>query len=265
MKLPPECRRRYHHRWVLVQTIALVLAYMTADQAAMVMSGLPADLQRDLAMRLAVMDRTSPEVVAQVLEKQRPGDVTTTMRKAARPGTVYLVGGGPGDAGLLTLRGAALLASCDLVAYDHLAPKEVLDLVPASAERICVGKRKGRASWRQEEINWLLRCHHSDEVHEIDVRTIEFLSMVDRKLGGNHGFHVISGYRSPAYNEWLRQAGRGVAKRSLHLEGRAIDVRIPGVPLANLRRAALSLEYGGVGYYPRTDFVHLDSGRIRTW
>lgn len=116
-----------------------------------------------------------------------------------------------------------------------------------------------------DEINWLLRCHYADEVHEIDVRTIEFLSMVDQRLGGNHDFHVISGYRSPAYNERLRQEGRGVAKRSLHLAGRAVDVRIPGVRLPLLQRAALSLKYGGVGYYPRSDFVHLDSGQFRTW
>jgi len=116
-----------------------------------------------------------------------------------------------------------------------------------------------------DEINWLLRCHYSDEVHEIDVRTIEFLSLVDRKLGGNSDFHVISGYRSPAYNEMLRREGGGVAKHSLHLEGKAIDVRVPGVKLGNLRRAALSLQYGGVGYYPRSEFVHLDSGQYRTW
>jgi uncharacterized protein YcbK (DUF882 family) len=116
-----------------------------------------------------------------------------------------------------------------------------------------------------DEINWLLRCHHSDEVHEIDVRTIEFLSMVDRKLGGKRDFHVISGYRSPAYNESLRQKGRGVAKHSLHIEGKAVDIRVPGVKLSNLRRAAMSLQYGGVGYYPSTGFVHLDSGNFRTW
>jgi uncharacterized protein YcbK (DUF882 family) len=116
-----------------------------------------------------------------------------------------------------------------------------------------------------DEINWLLRCHHTNEVCEIDVRTIEFLSLVDRKIGGNRDFHVISGYRSPLYNERLRQQGRGVAKRSLHLEGRAIDVRVPGVQLTTLRRAALSLECGGVGYYPSSDFVHLDSGQFRTW
>jgi uncharacterized protein YcbK (DUF882 family) len=89
--------------------------------------------------------------------------------------------------------------------------------------------------------------------------------MVDRKLGGKRDFHVISGYRSPAYNESLRQKGRGVAKHSLHIEGKAVDIRVPGVKLSNLRRAALSLQYGGVGYYPSTGFVHLDSGNFRTW
>lgn len=115
------------------------------------------------------------------------------------------------------------------------------------------------------DISWLLRCHHTDEMCEIDVRTIEFLSMVDQRLGGNHQFHVISGYRSPVYNERLRQQGGGVAKRSLHLEGKAIDIRIPRVRLADLKRTALSLKYGGVGYYPKSDFVHLDSGNFRTW
>lgn len=115
------------------------------------------------------------------------------------------------------------------------------------------------------DISWLLRCHQTDEVCEIDVRTIEFLNMVDQRLGGNHQFHVLSGYRSPSYNERLRQQGRGVAKHSLHLEGKAIDIRIPRVNLSNLRRAALGLKYGGVGYYPKTGFVHLDSGDFRTW
>jgi len=116
-----------------------------------------------------------------------------------------------------------------------------------------------------EEINWLLRCHHNDEVREIDIRTIEYLNLLDRKLGGENEIHVISAYRSPAYNDMLRRNGSGVAKNSLHLEGRAIDIRIPGVKLSALRRAALNLEYGGVGYYPRSQFVHLDSGQFRTW
>lgn len=116
-----------------------------------------------------------------------------------------------------------------------------------------------------DELNWLLRCHYTDEIHPIDLRTIEHLNLVDQRLGGGHEIHVISGYRSPAYNELLRRQGRNVAKRSLHLDGRAIDIRIPKVKLAKLRHAALELELGGVGYYPRTDFVHLDSGAFRTW
>lgn len=116
------------------------------------------------------------------------------------------------------------------------------------------------------EINWLMRCHYSNEVHKIDIRTIEFLCQVDQRLGGNHEIHVISGYRSPAYNELLRREGKGgVAKHSLHLEGKAIDLRMPTVGLSTLRRAAMSLKFGGVGYYPRTEFVHLDSGQFRTW
>jgi uncharacterized protein YcbK (DUF882 family) len=79
-------------------------------------------------------------------------------------------------------------------------------------------------------------------------------------------YEVISGFRGSATNQHLKQTrGGGVAQRSLHLEGRAIDVRLPGVPLAELRDAALALKGGGVGYYPRDNFVHLDTGRVRAW
>ncbi|HZR45724.1 MAG TPA: DUF882 domain-containing protein, partial [Candidatus Manganitrophaceae bacterium] len=77
--------------------------------------------------------------------------------------------------------------------------------------------------------------------------------------------HVISGYRSPEYNALLIREGRGAAKKSLHLQGKAIDIRIPAVGLDILRKTALSLEYGGVGYYPQSGFVHLDSGAVRFW
>ncbi|MDR7420471.1 MAG: DUF882 domain-containing protein [Armatimonadota bacterium] len=114
-------------------------------------------------------------------------------------------------------------------------------------------------------IDRLLRCHYSGRVASIDVRLIEFLHAVDRQLGGPHHIHVVSGYRSPEYNEWLIRHGRGAAKNSLHVEGKAVDIRIPDVGLDALRRAAQSLGYGGVGYYPRPGFVHLDSGRPRLW
>ena len=82
---------------------------------------------------------------------------------------------------------------------------------------------------------------------------------------GSKPFHVISGYRSPATNAMLHARSGGVATRSLHMSGQAIDIRMPGVPLATLHRAARSLQAGGVGYYPRSEFVHVDTGRVRAW
>ena len=78
-------------------------------------------------------------------------------------------------------------------------------------------------------------------------------------------FEIISGYRSAASNAMLRRASTGVAKRSLHTQGRAIDVRLTDIDTARLRDAALALELGGVGYYRKSDFVHLDTGRVRSW
>ena len=79
-------------------------------------------------------------------------------------------------------------------------------------------------------------------------------------------YEIISGYRSPATNEKLRQTGGGgVARRSLHMDGRAIDVRLAGCRLSQLRDLALAMNAGGVGYYPTSAFVHLDTGRVRSW
>lgn len=115
------------------------------------------------------------------------------------------------------------------------------------------------------EINWLLRCHFTNEQHPIDIQTLDFLDLVNTRLGCDNEIHVISGYRSPEYNNRLRSLGRKVAKHSLHLEGRALDIRIPGTSLSSLQRVALSLRLGGVGYYPNGNFVHIDSGAFRTW
>jgi uncharacterized protein YcbK (DUF882 family) len=100
----------------------------------------------------------------------------------------------------------------------------------------------------------------------MDPQIYDQLYRVQQLLGSKRPFEVISGYRCPATNANLRQTrSGGVAKRSLHMEGRAIDVRLPGVPLAELHEAALSLRGGGVGFYPRDQFVHLDTGRVRNW
>ena len=113
-------------------------------------------------------------------------------------------------------------------------------------------------------IDWLLRDFRTGDAHCIDVRLLDALHALCANCGGGE-FEIISGYRSPKTNARLHKAGNGVAERSLHLEGRAIDVRLPGSHTARLRDAALALGAGGVGYYPKSDFVHLDTGRVRSW
>lgn len=115
-------------------------------------------------------------------------------------------------------------------------------------------------------LNIFLRDHYSGEVGVMDPQLFEQLYQVRALLGARMPYQVISGYRSPATNDHLRRTrAGGVARRSLHMDGRAIDVRLPGVPLAELRDAALALQAGGVGYYPAEQFVHLDTGRVRRW
>lgn len=115
------------------------------------------------------------------------------------------------------------------------------------------------------ELNYLLRDFRSGDVVGIDPALLDFLHASQRRLGSIGTYEIISAYRSPATNELLRRRGGGVAKRSMHLQGRAIDVRLTGVDTHDLRRAARELVGGGVGYYAKSDFVHLDTGRVRWW
>lgn len=115
------------------------------------------------------------------------------------------------------------------------------------------------------EINYLLRDFRSGDVHAIDPRLLDILHGVQERTGSAGTFEVISGFRSPVTNEMLRHQSSGVAQNSMHLKGQAIDVRLTGAQTANLRRAAIAMRQGGVGYYPESDFVHLDTGRVRTW
>ena len=116
-----------------------------------------------------------------------------------------------------------------------------------------------------DALDHFFRCHYTQKVANMDIRVIEFLNAVDKEVGGGHEIHIISGYRSPEYNDLLIREGRDVARHSLHLEGKAIDIHVPHVGLSAVRRAALRLGYGGVGYYPHSGFVHIDSGRFRYW
>jgi len=110
-----------------------------------------------------------------------------------------------------------------------------------------------------------LRDFRTGERHAIDPSLLDYLLQVAQSLGVDPAFKVISGYRSPQTNAHLHEQSTGVAQHSLHIEGRAIDVRIPGVDCADLAARALDLKRGGVGYYRKSDFVHLDTGAFRTW
>jgi uncharacterized protein YcbK (DUF882 family) len=113
------------------------------------------------------------------------------------------------------------------------------------------------------EINRLMRCHYTNEIKPIDVRVLDLLCDIKDDIGQDRDVLIISGYRSHAYNEYLRRNGRGVVGNSLHLQGRAIDFRIPKVDMRKLSLLAKSYHTGGVGKYP--DFVHIDDGRVRYW
>lgn len=114
-------------------------------------------------------------------------------------------------------------------------------------------------------LNHVLRDFRTGDVHDIDPRLFDLLHELVRATGAARPFQIISGYRSPLTNSALRQRSEGVAARSLHMTGQAIDIRIADVPLLKLRDAALMLRRGGVGYYPASNFVHVDTGRVRSW
>jgi uncharacterized protein YcbK (DUF882 family) len=116
-----------------------------------------------------------------------------------------------------------------------------------------------------ERIDYILRDDRVGEVKKIDIRLLDLLHTLDRKIAAERPYHVISGYRSPQTNAYLREHRHGVAEHSLHLLGQAIDIRVPGVKLMDLYRTAVALRLGGVGLYPASDFVHVDVGPVRTW
>ncbi len=114
-------------------------------------------------------------------------------------------------------------------------------------------------------IDRLLRDPLSGSVAAIDPKLLDLLYELHAKLGATGPFTVVCGYRSPKTNAALRANNPAVAERSLHMEGKAVDIRLPGVPLDKLYKAALELKAGGVGYYPRSGFIHVDVGPVRTW
>ncbi len=116
-----------------------------------------------------------------------------------------------------------------------------------------------------EEVNQFLGDFRTGHARIMDPELLDILYELRQAVGSDGAYEVISAYRSPATNEMLRQRSSGVARNSQHLKGKAIDVRLQGVNTAVLRDAAIKLRRGGVGYYEGSDFVHVDTGRVRRW
>lgn len=114
-------------------------------------------------------------------------------------------------------------------------------------------------------INSVLRDHRTGDVEAIDKNLIDLLNILHAKIDNNQPFHVISGYRSPKSNAALRANSNGVAKKSFHMKGMAIDIRLPKCQLSSLHKAAVDLKIGGVGRYSKSNFIHIDTGHFRQW
>ena len=115
------------------------------------------------------------------------------------------------------------------------------------------------------EINRYLGDFRTGDTTVMDPRLLDLIYDIRAALGGNGTYEVISAYRSPKTNEMLRATGNGIARNSQHLLGTAIDVRLEDIPIEVLRDTALSMQKGGVGFYKQSDFVHIDTGRVRRW
>ena len=170
--------------------------------------------------------------------------------------------------------GAAITAAC---LFPHEAVASVLKAV--SGERSLhfynthTDEKIKTVYWSQGayvpealvDINHILRDHRTGEMKEIDTPLLDLLFALQQQLQRSDTYHIISGYRSPETNAFLRMTSTGIAKSSMHTDGKAIDIRLPGHELKTVRHAALALQMGGVGYYPNSDFVHIDVGRVRYW
>jgi uncharacterized protein YcbK (DUF882 family) len=116
------------------------------------------------------------------------------------------------------------------------------------------------------KLDYFLRDHRTGEIHHYDPKVFDILEQLTLAVGRPGAeIDIICGYRTPWSNQYLRTHTQGVAKNSLHMQAQAIDIRMPGVDTRRLRDIALSLHEGGVGYYPHSNFVHVDTGRVRQW
>ena len=115
------------------------------------------------------------------------------------------------------------------------------------------------------DISHIMRDRRTGEIKPIDTRLLDVLHAIGIELKTQEPFHIMSGYRSPQTNALLRKRGKAAAANSFHMQGKAVDIRLPKCRLSSLRRVSFNLRRGGVGYYPRSGFVHVDVGPLRYW
>jgi uncharacterized protein YcbK (DUF882 family) len=130
---------------------------------------------------------------------------------------------------------------------------------------VCYFKKGCYQSHALRQIDHILRDHRTGDIHPIDHQLLDLLHIISVKSCTTEPFHIISGYRSPATNALLRRISKGVAQHSWHMHGKAIDIRLPDHDTRHLKQLAMKCRVGGVGYYPESDFVHLDTGEVRCW
>lgn len=116
-----------------------------------------------------------------------------------------------------------------------------------------------------KDINYVLRDHRTGEIAKMDTQLLDLLVELHRRTGSRKAYQIISGYRSPKTNTMLASNSGGVAKHSMHMDAKAVDIRLYDVALKELRDTAIGMKAGGVGYYAKSDFVHVDTGRVRRW
>jgi uncharacterized protein YcbK (DUF882 family) len=181
--------------------------------------------------------------------------MTLKRRELLRNGLALAAGG-------LTLAGAGTAlafpeAGVRRLGFNNLHTNEILD--------VAYWENGAYVPDALDSVNQVLRDYRTGEVHEIDPHLLDLLVLLTGKVESQGRFEVISGYRCAATNAMLHEQSGEVAVHSLHMEGQAIDMRLPMVDLAHVRDAAISLGLGGVGYYPVSNFVHTDVGRVRAW
>jgi uncharacterized protein YcbK (DUF882 family) len=151
----------------------------------------------------------------------------------------------------------ATAAEAHSLAFYHIHTAELLKVTYRERGELVAGAL--------DEVKHFLRDFRTEQVHEIDIELLDQLHQLYVQFDRRGRFEVISGYRSPRTNAALRHATSGVAENSLHISGRAIDVRLTSAATADLRDAAIAMHCGGVGYYRESNFVHVDTGAVRTW